>query len=68
MRETPTDPDMLARWLPELEPDADIEIAIPEPVHTEWTVRVTTHRLPGGAEMTTNTRVLRVYYGRTTPQ
>lgn len=68
MRETPTDPDVLARWLPELEPDPEHQIDTPVSVRTEWTDRVTTHRLPGGAEMTTSTRVLRVYYGRTTPQ
>jgi hypothetical protein len=67
--ETPTDPARLALLVPEVEHEPEHPVEIARPVHSEWTVRVESHRLPGGATYTTQTRVLRVYFstGGNTP-
>lgn len=57
-----TDPDRLASMLPEIEPEPEHDLPIVRAARYEWTVRVETHRLPGGATYNTNTRILRAYF------
>lgn len=64
-----TDPHLIASLVADAEPEPDAVLPVARSVHSEWTVRVESHRLPGGATYTTQTRVLRVYFstGGNTP-
>ena len=69
MRTTTYDPAVLADLLASVTDDPDdIDVEIVRASHTEWIVRVETHRLPGGATYNTNTRILRAYFPKEGPR